>query len=148
MLPINNYDGVLWLLLALILFIAEVFTPAFGLLALGGIICMILGAMMFVNFPFPALQISWSLFLPITVAMGAVAFFLGLLVLRTHRQKITSGREGLIGSVGIAETEIAGKGKVFIQGELWEAVSDTPISAGKEVRIKKVEGLKLLVEPK
>jgi membrane-bound serine protease (ClpP class) len=146
-LPIN-YGGVLLVSLALVLFIAEAFTPTFGVLTLGGIVCMILGSMMLINSPFPVLQVSWTVFLPIAIATGAITFFLGGIAVRAHRRKAKGGREGLIGSIGIAETQLNPKGKVLIEGEIWDAVSETPIEDGKEVRVVRVEGLKLFVEEK
>lgn len=153
-LPIH-YGGVLLLLLALVLFIAEAFTPTFGALTLGGIICMVLGSMMLIASPFPALQISWTVFLPMAIAAGGITFFLGGIAMRAQRQKTKGGVEGLIGAIGVAETNLNPKGKVFIEGEIWDAVSETPVEDGKpvalprgrEVRVVRVEGLKLFVKP-
>ncbi len=158
-LPVN-YAGVLLITVSLVLFLAELFTPVFGLLTLGGIITMVLGSMMLIKSPFPASQVSWTVFLPIAVATGLITFFLGGMALKAHRRKAKGGKEGLVGSIGIAETELKPKGKVLIEGEIWDAVSETPIDPhrldsltesvgiedGKEVRVVRVEGLKLIVE--
>ncbi len=146
-LPIH-YGGVLLLLLALVLFIAEAFAPTFGALTLGGIVCMVLGSMMLINSPFPALQVSWTVFLPVAIAAGGITFFLGGIAMRAQRRKAKGGVEGLIGAIGVAETNLNPEGKVFIEGEIWDAVSETPIEDGKEVRVVRVEGLKLIVEKK
>ncbi len=146
-LPIN-YAGVLLVVLAVVLFLAELLTPAFGLLTLGGIVAMILGSMMLIKSPFPALQVSWTVFLPVAMAAGLITFFLGGMALRAHRRKAMSGNEGLIGASGVAETDLNPAGKVFIQGEIWQAVSDLPIKAGQPVRVTRVNGLTLTVTRK
>lgn len=146
-LPIH-YGGILLLLLALVLFTAEAFTPTFGALTLGGTVCMVLGSMMLIDSPFPALQVSWTVFLPVAIATGGITFFLGGIAVRAQRRKAKGGAEGLVGAMGVVETDLNPKGKIFIGGEIWDAVSQLPIEAGKEVRVIRVEGLKLLVEEK
>ena len=144
-LPID-YGGLLLLALALALFIAEAFVTSFGLLAVGGMICMVLGAMMLIKSPFPAMQISWTIFTPIAVASGLITFFLVSVSVRAQRQKIKGGIEQLVGTVGMAETALNPRGKVFVEGEIWDAMSEKPVRKGESVKIIKVEGLKLFVQ--
>ena len=69
------------------------------------------------------------------------------IALRARRNKVTTGIEGLIGEIGTARTPLAPDGKVFVHGEIWNAVASTSVPAGEHVRIRKVDGLRLEVEP-
>jgi membrane-bound serine protease (ClpP class) len=144
-LPIN-YAGLLLIILGIILFIAEIQVVSYGLLSVGGIISMVLGSLMLIDTEVPFLQISLSVIIPVVLT---TALFFGLsiyLALKAHQRKPVSGVEGLIGSTGIADTDIFEKGKVSIHGELWDAVSEGPIPKGKEVLVVQIDGLRLLVK--
>jgi membrane-bound serine protease (ClpP class) len=144
-LPIN-YAGLALIVLAVILFIAEVKITSFGLLAVGGIISMILGSLMLIDPQFPFLRISWTVIVP-TVLIFSVFFVLVLgLVFRAHRRKPTTGREGLIGEITTTETVLNPTGKVFVHGELWTAVSEKNVKKGRQVRIIGIEHMTLKVE--
>ena len=69
------------------------------------------------------------------------------IALRARRNKIVTGREGLVGEVAIAQTALAPAGKVFIHGEIWDAVASASVLAGERVVVQKVDGLQLFVEP-
>ncbi|NTW36568.1 MAG: nodulation protein NfeD, partial [Syntrophobacteraceae bacterium] len=144
-LPVN-YAGVLLILLALILFIAEIKIVSHGMLTVGGVIAMILGSMLLFDSPEPYLRVSWSV---IAVTAVTVAGFFVLAVtkaLRAHHQRPTTGREGLIGKEGLADSGIAPEGKVFVRGEYWDAWSEDPITAGDKVVVEAVEGMRLKVK--
>ena len=144
-LPIN-YAGVLLILLALILFIAEIKIVSHGVLTVGGVIAMTLGSMLLFDSPEPYLRVSWSV---IAVTAVTVAGFFVLAVtkaLRAHHQRPTTGREGLIGKEGLADSGIAPEGKVFVRGEYWDAWSEDPITAGDKVVVEAVEGMRLKVK--
>jgi membrane-bound serine protease (ClpP class) len=66
---------------------------------------------------------------------------------RARRNKIVTGEQGLIGEIGIAETLLAPSGKVFVHGELWDAVSTAPVPAGERIVVRQVDGLTLQVDP-
>ncbi len=144
-LPIN-YVGLLLILLAFILFIAEIKIASHGVLTIGGIIAMILGGLMLIDTPEPYLRVS----LPVLVvtALLMAGFFLVVVgaAVRTMRRKATTGQEGLVGEVAVARTRLAPEGQVFVQGELWQARCDGEAEAGEEVRVTAVEGLRLRVE--
>lgn len=143
-LPVN-YAGILLILLALILFIAEIKVVSYGMLTVGGMVAMVLGSLLLFESPEPWLRLSWKVIL-LTVLLTA-AFF-ALIVrkaLTAHRQRPTTGREGLIGEEGTAQSAIDPAGKVFVRGEYWEAHSDTPIAAGDKVIVEAVEGMCLKV---
>lgn len=148
-LPVN-YAGLLLILLAIILFILEVKITSYGLLTIGGIASMFLGSLMLIESPpenlAPALTISLELI--ITFVLFTAAFFLFALSMafKTHRARVTTGVEGLIGEEGIASTRIANTGRVNVHGEIWKAMSDAPIKKGERVRVVDVQGLTLRVE--
>ena len=144
-LPVN-YAGVLLILLALILFIAEIKIVSHGMLTVGGVIAMVLGSLLLFESPEPYLRVSWSVIL-VTVA-ATVGFFVVAVrkALQAHRNQPTTGREGLVGEVGAADGDITpAGGKVFVRGEYWDARSDAPISAGEQVVVDGVEGMRLKV---
>ena len=145
MLP-TNYAGVALIALALILFIAEVKVPGFGILALGGIICMLLGSLILVNSPYEFMSISLKVIIPLTLATALIVIFLAGAVIRVHRGKIRSGRDGLIGEAGKSLTPISPRGKVFIHGEIWNARSEDPIAKNTEVEAVKIDGMVIWVK--
>jgi membrane-bound serine protease (ClpP class) len=152
-LPVN-YAGLLLILLSIILFILEIKVVSYGALTLGGIISLVLGSMMLIESPAPYMKISLYLILP--AAAGTAVFFLFLVGagLKAQRKKPTTGKEGLVGEVGITESDIIGstgslcEGKVFVHGELWDAHSSEEIKRGSEVVVTGIEGLKLIVKAK
>lgn len=144
-LPIN-YAGLLLLLLAFIMFIAEIKVPSYGLLTVGGIISMILGSLMLMKADEPFFRISWAVIIP---SVGTTALFFVFVVgmaLRAQRAKPLTGAEGLVGMAVIAQTDIAPHGRVLLQGELWDAVSDEVIKEGESAQVKAVDGLRLVVK--
>jgi len=144
-LPVN-YAGLLLILLALALFIAEIKVTSHGLLTMGGLVSMVLGSLMLINTDAPFLRISLSIIIPAALLTAAFFTFLLTLALKAQRRVAVSGAEGLINLIGVAQGPIQPTGKVFVHGELWDARSSEPIEAGERVRVVKMEGLKLTVE--
>jgi membrane-bound serine protease (ClpP class) len=148
-LPVN-FAGVLLILLALALFILEAKFTSHGVLAIGGIVSMMLGAMFLIRSPLTSSGgVSLGVALAATLPFALITVFLMRLVLRSRSWKSTTGREELIGEEGIAISGLpAGtEGMIRVHGELWQAVSPRAVSEGKSVRVRSVEGLKLHVEP-
>ena len=142
-----NWAGVLLMVLALGLFIAEVFTTSFGLLTVGGVVSMVVGSLiLFSGGPF---EID-PLVIGVVVFLFAAIFALVVLaVVRTQRSPVGTGREGLIGETAVVESTLDPKGMVILQGERWRAVAeDDRIEVGEEVIITEVKGLKLKVTRK
>ncbi len=133
-LPVN-YIGVLFILLALVLFILEVKVVSYGMLTIGGIVSMIFGSLMLIEQPEPFLRISWL------VIAGTVTVFSGLFmvvlycVVRTQRRRFFSGAEGMVGEQGKAVTAIHQDGRVFVHGEYWQAYSASPIAQGENIEV-------------
>ncbi|MEK6545869.1 MAG: nodulation protein NfeD [Nitrospinota bacterium] len=152
-LPVN-YAGLLLIFLGIILFILEIKVTSYGALTLGGIISLVLGSMMLIESPAPYMKISMYLILPAATATAAFFLFLVGAGIKAQRKKPTTGKEGLIGETGIAQSDIMGsaslmgEGKVFVHGELWDTQSSEEIKNGSEVIVTGVEGLKLTVKKK
>ncbi|MBL7209725.1 MAG: nodulation protein NfeD [Dehalococcoidia bacterium] len=139
-----NYAGILLMVLAFGLFVAEFFTPTFGLLTAGGIISLVLGS--FILFSGTPFSIDPKLIAGVVSIFSAIFIFVVAAVIRAHRRRITTGREGLVGQMAIVQTALDPKGTVLIKGERWNAwVENGTIEPGEEVIVTKVEGLKLKV---
>lgn len=145
-LPVN-YVGILLMILAVILFIAEIKVVSYGLLSVGGIVSLTLGSVMLFESGEDAMRVSWSIIVPTVAAVSAFFIFaLGLVVRAWMRQPLT-GTQGLVGELGVAVTDIDKEGKVAIHGEYWNARSDQRIPKGSKVRVASVEGLHIKVTP-
>ncbi|HKN86725.1 MAG TPA: nodulation protein NfeD [Nitrospiraceae bacterium] len=144
-LPIN-YAGVLLLLLGIVLFVLEATVTSYGLLAIGGILAMLLGSLMLIKTDEPFLQISWAVIIPVIGLAALVTFAIVSMGVRAMRRRPVTGREGMVGLVGVAKTTLAPKGQVAVRGELWEAMSEEPIESGAAVEVTAIEGLKLRVK--
>ena len=149
MLPVN-YAGLALIILAIILFIAEAKVAGWGLLTLGGVVCMVLGSLMLFDTSVPDLRVSISLVLSFTLTTAAITLFLVKLAVSTHRKKVLSGKEGLIGETGEAQDHIGThqEGKVFVHGEIWNAVSQDALKKGDKITVLEIDGLTLRVKRK
>jgi len=148
LLPVN-FAGVLLIVLALALFVLEAKLASHGVLLAGGIVSMLLGAMFLIRSPFTPGGVSVGVALAVTIPFAFLAVFLMRLVLRSRRWKVSTGKEELLGEEGIVTTAVVagGEGMVRIHGELWGASSTVAIANGKPVRVVRIDGLKLIVEP-
>jgi membrane-bound serine protease (ClpP class) len=147
-LPINA-AGLALIGLALALFIADIFTPTHGVLTFGGAAAFFLGAVMLFNRADPAFRLSLAYIIPATLV--TVAFFLFVVGagLRAQWLPVRAGKETMLGKIIPAVARIdASSGKVFVEGEYWNAISDIPIEPGQAVEITAVDGLTLKVKPK
>jgi membrane-bound serine protease (ClpP class) len=147
-LPVN-LAGVFLIILALALFILEAKFTSHGVLAAGGIVSMLLGAMFLIRSPLTAGGVSLGVALSVTLPFAALTIFLMRLVLRSRSWKNQTGREEMIGAQGTVVTPLPGgaEGMIRVHGELWRAISNQPVPEGKPVRVVKMDGLKLYVEP-
>ena len=132
---------------AFVLFALEAKFVSHGVLTIGGITLLVIGALLLVDGPIPEMRVSLVTALAVSVPLGIITAFLMSIAVRARRNKITTGEQGLIGEVGITQTPLAPSGKVFVHGELWDAISPVSIPAGERVVVRRVEGLNLEVEP-
>jgi membrane-bound serine protease (ClpP class) len=144
-LPVSA-TGLLLLLLAVILFVLELFVSSNGILGLSGLVALLLGSLMLFNTPRTGVSIAaevlWTTFISVGSFLGAVVY----LATRASLSKPLSGMEGLIGERGSVTEAVGPKGgRVFLHGELWTAISEEDIPTGVEIRVVGFEGMKLRV---
>ena len=146
-LPVN-YAGILLLLLGGVFLIAEIKVVSFGLLTVAGVVSLVLGYVLLFKSADPAVRVSWNVIGALVVAVVAVMSVLLTLAIRTFRSPVKTGREGLLQEKGVARTDIAPTGKVFIHGEIWNALAETEIAAGTSIRVVAIDdGMTIRVEP-
>jgi len=146
LLPINSM-GVLLILIGLGMLALEVKVTSHGVLAAGGILALVLGALLLVNSPWPQARIHLSTALSVALPLGVIMVVLLRLAIAAKRRKAVTGEAGMVDSVGVAKTDLEPLGKVLVHGELWDASARQPIAKGTRVRVREVEGLTLVVEP-
>ncbi|MBX7184937.1 MAG: nodulation protein NfeD [Vicinamibacteria bacterium] len=147
-LPVN-LAGIALILLATVLFIAHIYAPTHGVLTAGGIVSFFLGALMLFNRAEPGFRLSLSLIVPATVLTALFFIFIVGAGLKAQSLPVRAGRETMLGRVVNARGPInANGGAVFIEGELWRAVSETPIEKDEPVEVVGISGLTLTVKPR
>ena len=145
-LPVN-WAGVALIVLAFILFAAEVYVAGFGVLGVGGIVSLILGGLILTSSNNPEFQVNRWLLVAIAVVIGA--FFLSAVasLIRTRRAPAYTGSQALVGRLAVARTPLDPEGLVFLEGARWRATAeDAPVAEGERVRVTEVDGLRLKVK--
>jgi membrane-bound serine protease (ClpP class) len=132
---------------AFALFAAEAKFASHGVLTTGGIVLLTLGGLFLVDAPIPEMRVHLATALAVSIPLGLITAFLMSIALRARRNKVVTGEQGLIGETGVAQTLLAPAGKVFVHGELWDALSAVPVPAGENIVVRQVEGLTLRVDP-
>ena len=132
---------------AFVLFALEAKFVSHGVLTIGGIALLVIGGLLLVDAPIPEMRVHWLTALSVSIPLGLITAFLMSIALRARRNKIVTGQQGLVGEIGITQTALAPSGKIFVHGELWDAVSPVNIPAGERVLVRRVDGLVLQVEP-
>ena len=143
----TRFAALVLILGAFALFAAEAKFASHGVLTIGGITLLTLGGLLLVDSPIPEMRVHLLTALAVSIPLGLITAFLMSLALKARRNKRVSGAEGLIGETGIAQTSLSPRGKIFVHGELWDAVSFSDVSAGQSVVVRRVDGLVLQVEP-
>ena len=147
-LPIN-YAGLALIIIAIILFILEISITSYGLLTIGGLISMILGSMMLFDVsgvPKELYSVSLAVIIPVVV-FTALFFAVALsYAFKAHKNKPTTGMEGIVGDTGLAITDIGNSGTVEVHGEIWKATALEPISKNAQITVKAVDHMLLTVE--
>jgi membrane-bound serine protease (ClpP class) len=146
LLPVR-FAAVAMIIGAFALFAAEAKFASHGVLTTGGIVLLTLGGLFLVDGPIPEMRVRLTTALAVSIPLGIITAFLMSIAMRARRNKVVTGEQGLIGEIGIAQTMLAPAGKVFVHGELWDAVSVVPIPAGERIVVRQVDGLTLRVDP-
>lgn len=149
-LPVN-YAGVALILLAVAFFVLEAMFASHGVLAVGGSVSMVLGALMLVEAPpgVPELSVRLDVAIAAVIPFALITVFLLRSLIKSRGWHVSTGREDMVGAIGEVRQEIVTgeKGMVMVAGELWRAVASETIAAGQQVRVAGMEGLLLRVEP-
>jgi membrane-bound serine protease (ClpP class) len=132
---------------AFVLFALEAKFATHGVLTIGGIALLTLGGLLLVDSPIPEMRVHLLTALAVSIPLGVITAFLMTIALKARKNKIVTGVQGLVGETGMAQTTLSPQGKVFVHGELWDAVSSSAIPAGQLVVVRQVDGLTLHVDP-
>ncbi len=142
-----NWLGLLLILLGILLFALELVTPTFGALAIGGIVSLALGSLFLIDPESPYGELPKSVIVAVVLASAIFFTVAGRLGLKAQKRRKLTGAEAMVGEEGEALTDFRrGRGKVFVHGEIWNAVGEEAIKKGDRVKVVGVEGLKLRVE--
>jgi membrane-bound serine protease (ClpP class) len=146
LLPIR-FAALALILGAFALFALEAKFASHGVLTIGGIALLVIGGMLLVDGPIPEMRVRLVTALAVSVPLGLITAFLMSIAVRARRNKVVTGQQGLIGEIGIAETALSPSGKVFLHGELWDAVSTLSVPAGERIVVRGIDALTLRVDP-
>jgi membrane-bound serine protease (ClpP class) len=146
LLPFRSIALVL-ILSAFAFFALEAKFQTHGVLGVGGVVLMFLGGLLLIDGPIPEMRVNIWTALAVSLPLGAITVFLMAIALKARRNKVVTGEQGMIGEVAIVCAPLTPSGKVFVQGELWDAVSTVNVDAGRRVVVRGVENLVLHVEP-
>ena len=143
----TRFAALVLILGAFALFAAEAKFASHGVLTVGGIALLTLGGLLLVDSPIPEMRVHLLTALAVSIPLGLITAFLMSIALKARRNKPVSGAQGLIGETGVAQTPLSPQGKIFVHGELWDAVSSLEVSVGQSVVVRRVDGLVLTVDP-
>lgn len=133
---------------AFALFAAEAKFASHGVLTVGGIALLTLGGLLLVDSPIPEMRVHLLTALSVSIPLGIITAFLMSIALRARRNKVVTGAQGLLGQTAVAQTALSPQGKVFVHGELWDAVASAQVPVGQLVVVREIDGLTLRVEPR
>ncbi len=143
----TRFAAVVLILASFALFALEAKFAAHGVLGLGGIVTLTLGGLLLVDSPVPEMRVHLGTALAVSLPLGLITIFLMKIALKARANKVVTGAQGLIGETGIARTDLSPQGKVTLHGETWDAVATASVGVGQGVRVRRIEGLTLTVEP-
>ncbi|HVO48574.1 MAG TPA: nodulation protein NfeD [Steroidobacteraceae bacterium] len=142
-----NYAGLALVAVGVGMIVAEFFFPAFGSLGLGGLIAFVVGSLILFDSDVPGLNIALPVIAAVATVGGLVIVLMAWLANRSLRRPVVTGVQTMVGGTAEVFEDFSDKGRVRLGGEFWNARSDVPVRAGQVVRILKVEGLTVWVEP-
>ncbi len=145
MLPVRA-AGIALIVLAVILFILEIKVTSYGALSIGGVAALLFGSLMLFE-PGLGVAVSLRVLIPSVIVVGGLFLFAIALAVRAQKRRQVTGAEGLVGEIGEARTDLLPRGRVFVHGEIWSAACRAGAHAGDRVRVLRVNGMELEVEP-
>lgn len=132
---------------AFALFAAEAKFATHGALTVGGIVLLTLGGLLLIDSPIPEMRVHFLTAVAVSIPFGIITAFLMSIALKARRNKVVTGEQGLVGETGVAQTALSPQGKVFVHGELWDALASSSLPVGQLVVVRAVDGLMLQVDP-
>jgi membrane-bound serine protease (ClpP class) len=147
-LPVS-WVGLGFMLAAFALFLIDIFVPSLGMLTLGGLASFLIGSnVLIARGAAKELQVPQHIILTVTICLGVLAVLIGMLAVKTQFWRKRSGRDDLVGRIGVAATRLDPSGMVHVFGELWNATADDgSIEIDQPVVVTKVDGIRLIVRP-
>lgn len=142
-----NYAGLALIGLGVAMMIGEFFVPSFGALGLGGLTAFVIGSIILLDTDVPGLNIGKPIIAAVATVGGGVVIGIAYIARRSMKRPVVTGSQAMIGAIAEVFEDFTGAGRVRYGGELWNAVSSTPLRKGQAVRITQVDGLQLSVEP-
>lgn len=144
-LPVT-FVGIALIVIAMILFVAEVLVESSGLLGFGGAVALVLGGLFLFDAPVDFLRVSWPVIIAVTAVALAFVFIIIRAVTRARRKPAVTGTEGLVGAGGVVLRPLTPEGMVLVQGETWKARAEGgPLLENEEIEVINREGLTLIV---
>ncbi len=143
----TRFAALVLILGAFALFAGEAKFATHGVLTIGGIVLLTLGGLLLVDSPIPEMRVHLLTALAISIPFGLITAFLMTIALRARRNKVVTGAQGLLGETAVAQSALSPQGKVFVHGELWDAIASSPLPAGQLVVVRRIDGLTLQVDP-
>jgi membrane-bound serine protease (ClpP class) len=143
----TRFAALILILGAFALFAAEAKFATHGVLTIGGIALLTLGGLLLVDSPIPEMRVHLLTALAVSIPFGLITAFLMTIAVKARRNKVVTGAQGLVGETGVAQTALAPQGKVFVHGELWDAIASSALPPGQLVVVRKIDGLTLQVDP-
>jgi membrane-bound serine protease (ClpP class) len=142
-----NYAGLGLIVLGVALMIAEAFAPSFGVLGIGGVLAFVIGSIILMDTDVPGFQIARPLIGGMALAGALAVLLLASYFVRSRRQPVVTGASQLLSEPAVALAAFDRSGPVRIRGEIWNAVTRVPVQTGQQLRVVRVDGLTLAVEP-
>ena len=146
MLPVD-YAGLALILIGIAFMVAEVFMPSFGILGLGGLVAFVVGSVMLIDTDVPGYGLPWGLILSLAASTALFMFFVVGMAVKARRRPVVTGAEEMLGAEAVVLEDFQTEGWAHVHGETWRIRSPRPLARGTRVRVKRVDGLTLEVEP-
>jgi membrane-bound serine protease (ClpP class) len=143
----TSYAAIVMIMGAFVLFALEAKFQTHGVLGIGGIAIMVLGALLLVDSPIPEMRVKWLTALSVSIPLGLITIFLMSIAIRARQNKIATGEQGMVGEIGVVQAPLTPLGKVFVHGEIWNATSPSSVGIGQAVVVRSVRDMVLQVEP-
>jgi len=138
---------VVMILASFVLFALEAKFQSHGALGLCGVVLLMTGTLLLVDGPIPEMRVKWQTAVAVSLPLGAITIFLMSIAIRARRAKVRTGPEGMIGATAVAQSPLTPQGKVYIQGETWDAIASSGVEVGRPVVVRRVDKMVLYVEP-